>query len=89
MLILPPSMRLGAASCLYQVLGQSGDVMLLPSTDPLRTGHGEKVKGREGTLVLGCINTLELLGVVGHILPMWLGHSFLSTASAQALSAAE
>lgn len=55
-------MWLGAASCLYQVLGQSGDVMLLPSTDPLRAGHGEKVKGREGTLVLGCTNTFELLG---------------------------
>lgn len=66
-----------------------GYVMLLPSTGPFRAGPGEKVKRREGALVLGCTNTFELLGVVGHILPMWLGCSFPGTASAQALPAAE
>lgn len=55
--------------------------MLLPSTGPLRAGRGEKAKGREGALVLGCTNTFELLGVVGHILPMWLGHLFPSIGS--------
>lgn len=47
------------------------------------------MKGREGALVLGCTNIFELLGVVGHILPMWLGCSFPSTASSLALPAAE
>lgn len=66
-----------------------GGVMLLPSTGPLGAGHGEKAKWKEGALALGCTNTLELLGGVGHILPKLLGHSFPSTASAQALPAAE
>lgn len=59
------------------------------STGPLRAGRGEKAKGRERALVLGCTNAFELLGTVGHILPMWLGCSFPGTASSLALPAVE